>query len=341
MKEKLNLLNKIIAENQRFVLLSHIYTDGDALGSLLSFYYYLKEQGKEVQIFVPGKIPEKYNYLHGKRFINRLPLPAARKAIRQAQVLLIMDISALDRLADYYDAVMDSTACKVCIDHHPIRETGLELCIVDSKRIATAEIIYLYFLQQQVKISLPMAEALYTAILSDSGSFRFKGTGAFTLEMAARMAALGVDPAQIYTRIYEKASHQQLRAWGQLLAEMQSDGFFVWAVVSRKFLDEHQLTLEEIDGLIDIMRKDGRAGVFAVFVEKTPREILVGLRSRNGVDVGLLARSFGGGGHLNAAGFTAEKSLQEVISETRIALKKMQGMTNVKERTNSSEYFKT
>jgi phosphoesterase RecJ-like protein len=322
MKKKFKRLTKIIEQNQNFVLSSHIHTDGDALGSLLALYYHLKDLGKDAHIFVPGTIPQKYKYLGVNKLINKKRHPQALKLIEQTDVIFILDISALDRLDVYYGPIIKSQALKVCIDHHPINGDKVDLCLADETRIATAEIIYEYFLQNKIAVTFSMAEALYTAILSDSGSFRFFGTSAFTLQMAANLVNQGVDPVKIYSNIFENASHRQLRAWGRILTELKSDGFFEWAAVSQQFLKENRLNFEEINGIIDIMRKDGKAQVFAVFVEKSEQEVMVGLRSRNGVDVGGIARSFGGGGHFHAAGFTSFLSLQETIEDTQRTIEK-------------------
>ena len=324
MKNKFRLLNNIIKENNNFVLLSHVHTDGDALGSLLAFYHYLTDLGKTARVFVPGDVPPKYDYLKTGQFVNKLPVQQAIQQIRQSRVIIVLDISAADRLDVYFDAVQQASAIKVCIDHHPLKKAQADLYLIDTTRIATAEIIYAYLRYSGVDISYAIAEALYTAILSDSGSFRFTGTSAYTLQMAAELAALGVDPSKIYSRVYENANQRQLKAWGKLLSKMQSDDYFCWTAVSQTFLQKNKISLEEIDGLIDIMRKDGEALIFAVFVEKAQHEILVGLRSKNGVDVGEIARSFGGGGHFHAAGFTGRKSLQEVIEETRVKIKQTQ-----------------
>ena len=138
--------------------------------------------------------------------------------------------------------------------------------------------------------------------------------------MAADLIGRGVDPVSTYSNIFENASRRQLKAWGKILINLQTDGDYEWAEISRQFLKENKLHLEDINGLIDIIRKDGQSQVFAVFIEKSEQEIMAGLRSRNGVDVGEIARGFGGGGHFHAAGFTSFSSLNETVEKTRKAV---------------------
>jgi len=320
MKNKFKQLKKIIKENQNFILCSHIHSDGDALGSSLALYYHLKELGKEAHIFIPGNIPQKYKFLGVNKLVNKKKPAQALKLIEKADVVIILDISSLKRLDIYYEPVMESSAKKICIDHHPISDDNVDLLIADDSRIAAAELIYEYFLHVKADISFKTAQALYTGVLSDSGSFRFFGTSAFTMRMASDLIGRGVDPVSTYSNIFENASKGQLQAWGKILTNLQTDGIFEWAEVSRQFLKENKLHLEDINGLIDIIRKDGQSQVFAVFVEKSEQEIMAGLRSRNGVDVGQIARGFGGGGHFHAAGFTSFTSLNETVESTRKAV---------------------
>lgn len=316
MKEKYDQLNKLIAEQQNFVLISHVNTDGDALGSLIACYYFLKKNNKQAHILVPGEIPARYAFLNTSRLINQQPSAESKQLIARADAVIILDVSDLRRMEEYYEAVMNSAAVKICIDHHPIKGEGMDFCLTDTSRIATAEIIYDFLKHVGAEIDYPMAEALYTAILSDSGSFRFQGTSRFTLQMAADLLGLGIEPSELYSRVYEQAEHRQLRAWGELLYSSHNDGFISWVAVSEKWLKKWDFSLDKLDGLIDIMRRDKEATVFAVFVEKEAQETIVGLRSKNGFDVGNIARRMGGGGHYHASGFTAAKALEEVIGET-------------------------
>ncbi len=316
MKSKIEKLKNIIDQNRCFVLASHVHTDGDALGSLIAFYHYLNELGKEAYLFVPGDIPEKYEYLGTNQLINRGNRREHIRLIGKADVFLVLDISSTARLDIYYEAFKKCSAIKICIDHHPIKDDEYDMKIVDSEKVATAEIIYDIFRKWGKDISKPMAEALYSAILSDSGSFRFQGTSAHTMDMAARLIEAGADPVQIYAHIFESATIKQLRAWGDALTRMRSDGLFAWISIRQEWLEERRLSLEEVNGLINIMRQDRKNSVFAVFVEKNAHEIMVGLRSKNGINVGRLARQMGGGGHFHAAGFTANKPIDEVVEET-------------------------
>ncbi len=309
-------LKQIIDAHRSFVLISHIHTDGDALGAIMAFYHYLQSQNKTVQAIIPGKLPERYRFLQIHQAINRHSKAQLRRIVDQAEVILILDISALERMDEWYQPVVASKALKVCIDHHPDMCEKVDLKIIDVERIATCEIIYEFFKQQQIEISNEMALALYTGILSDSGGFRFEGTSERTLAIAAELAQKNIDPAWVYRQVYEYSSKDQLRFWGHVLSSLQSEGIIDWAVVPKETLQKFNVTIEEMNGLIDIIRRDASAQIFAMFVEKRNGQVMVGLRSKNGFDVGHVARLFGGGGHFHAAGFSSNLPLGQVVKQT-------------------------
>ena len=311
-----NRIGKLIETNSRFVLLSHIYTDGDALGPLIALNHYLKHKGKEVSVYVPSEVPEKYRFLNTKEIVNQGSRAEQASEIAHAEVIFILDISALKRLDIYFDEVKNSAAVKIVIDHHPVDTDWTDIAVVNEHKIATAELIYelLHYLNAEITYSIALP--LYTAILSDSGSFRFFKTGASTFRMAAELVDAGVEPAKIYSYVFETAHTNQLRSWGTLLTHIQRDEKRSWLLVRQDFMQSRGLGLHEVEGLIDIIRRDGEANVVIVFVEKDVNEILVGLRSKDSFNVGKIARYFGGGGHFHAAGFTSSYTLNDTVEMT-------------------------
>lgn len=320
--ETFKKIKNLIETHKRFVLLSHIHTDGDALGSLIGLQHYLESVGKEVSTFVPGEIPEKYLFLDTGRRINQGLTDQQTIKIAHAEVIFILDISNLKRLDKYYEGVKKSTAQKIMIDHHPAKQEWTQIALIDTQRIATAEMIYDLLKFLKADISIEIAIALYTAILSDSGSFRFFNTSPQTFQMAAELVDKGVEPADTYSKVYETARAGQLKAWGILLSKLQQSDGCTWIEVPQSFMSRHKLQLHEVDGLIDILRRENSAQVFMVIVEKERNEILVGLRSKDYVDVGKIARGFGGGGHFHASGYTSGLTLSETVQQTLFVINK-------------------
>jgi phosphoesterase RecJ-like protein len=327
--QKLQAVHDLVRQKQSFAIISHIHSDGDALGSCFALSLHLKRLNKEVRVLIPGKIPTKYAFLDVTANLDRIDDKQAEQYIARCDIIFILDISAPDRMDIYQNAVLGSSAQKVWIDHHPLRCPQDGICLVDTQRIATAEILYRYFKQFQIAIDQEMAVALYTAIVSDSGGFRFQGVSSFTFSMAAELTALGVDPSVIYRRLFETSYHHQIRAWGEILQGMRQQENISYAIVTRELMQRYQIGPDELDGLIDFMRKDGGSEVFMVFVEKEAQQTQVGLRSRNGYNVGRIAENLGGGGHFHAAGFTiaagVNAAVQRTISEVNAVHNKQQG----------------
>lgn len=317
-------IQSMIDAYQSFFLISHIHTDGDALGSILAFYHYLIRLGKKVEAAVPGEIPAQYKFLPGIKTVNRLNEQETLEYIHQAEVTFILDISALERMERWYEPVMQSKAIKICIDHHPGSCLNVDFAFIDDRRIATAEIIYEFFQTIGAELNKEIALNLYTGILSDSGSFRFEGTSTFTLAMAAELTKFGIDPARIYRQVYEHSNKAQLRFWGHVLSNIQWEDHIDWAVVTRQTMGRFGVTIEDMNGLVDIIRRDATADVFIMFVENSNKEIMVGLRSKNGFNVREIARMFGGGGHFHAAGFSSFQPMETVVEQTLKAIKEKQ-----------------
>ena len=315
-EQKFNELYHLIQKNQRIILTSHVYTDGDAMGCLIALYDYLSSIDKDVEIIIPGEVPPKYAYLNPEQIINRTTNFEAEYKISNAQLIIIVDVSSLKRLNGLYSAVKESKAKKVCIDHHPFEGDWIDLDIVDTGRVATGELVFQFFKLNNIDIKPLMAKALYTAILSDSGSFRFQRTDAFTFTMAADLVNAGAIPAELYGHLYENSTQHQLQAWGEILKNVQSRNKLSWLSVPKQLFTDYNISKEEIDGIIDILRKIKDADVVLVFIEKSEDEIIVGMRSKNGFDVGDFARRFGGGGHKHAAGFQQNNALKDVIENT-------------------------
>ena len=131
-------LYEIVKKSNRFVLFSHIHSDGDAIGSVCAFYQSLAGRSKDVTALIPGKIPEKYHFLDTKSMINILSEEESLKKIESADVIIILDISSTKRLGRWYEAVIKSPAIKIAIDHHPLNPQGMDFSIVNTDKIATA-----------------------------------------------------------------------------------------------------------------------------------------------------------------------------------------------------------
>lgn len=289
-----------IANASKIVLTTHIRPDGDALGSLLGLYHYLLAAGKKVSMLLDDDVPPMYRFLPGFEHISR------PDAGRRADLLIILDASDEDRIGGVKDMVKGPT---LNIDHH-VSNTGFaDFSWVDSQAAATGEMILQLLLKNQADISPDIAACLYTAIATDSGFFRYANTTADTFRHAARLVEHGARPQEVSEHLEAKPLASVL-ALGKVLAtlEMHAANRVACLTLTKDIMEEIK---EYSEGLVNYPRNIEGVEVAIMFKEADDDNVRVSFRSR-GVDVCKLAMSFGGGGHVRAAGCTVKGRIQGV-----------------------------
>ncbi len=286
---------------------THIRPDGDALGSLLGLTLALKKQGKRVAPLCADPPPENYLFLPGADRISSSP------PTWKAQLGLVVDCDGLTRLGSI-QPIFDILPHLVDIDHHHTDHAFGEYRLVDSRAGATAEIICYLLKGMEVEVSPDIATCLYTAILTDTGRFCFGNTTSHSLRIAAEMVEAGANPHQIARRIYEKRSMEATHLLGLALSRLSSDleGQVVSVMLTREDFEQTEAAPSDTEGIIDHLRAIGGPRVALLLVEPQNGGVRVSLRSDGSVDVSEIALSFGGGGHMMAAGCTVEGKAEEV-----------------------------
>lgn len=308
-----------IKRNQSFFLASHTHPDGDAIGSLLALGLALKSMGKDVRLFNPSPIPAVYRFLPSVHMIKqRLETDAA------FDVAIILDCGDIDRIG------VDATAvCRkslvINIDHHITNTRFGDLQMIDVNACATAEIIYHLIQYLPVTIDCPIATAIYTGILTDTGSFRFSNTNRTAFAICEKMISMGADPYQVAQNVYGTYSLGRIKLLNLALdsLEISPNGSLSVMTLSQRMLQETGTQAEDIDGIINYARRIKDVKVAALIHElgdngDTPEGVTrfhVSLRSDGGADVAHIAARYGGGGHAGAAGFTTEAKLVELKKE--------------------------
>ncbi len=286
--------------------------DGDSIGSQLAFYYYLNSLGKEVTICNHDAVPAKFAFLNNSDKMTVLP------ARGHYDVLVILDCSNPGRLG--WDISTVSASSIINIDHHRDNTRFGSINIVETAAAAVGEIIYDYF--QHCAVSFPphVAESLYTAIMTDTGGFRFSNTNSRILRKCADLADRGADCAKVYERVY--ASHSQsalllqARIWSTL--HFLLDGRVCVMEMPYSLVGELGAQYSDSEGMSDYTST--AEGVYVgMLVKHNENETHFSLRSKGKIDVGKIAQKIpGGGGHSNAAGCTIdlpyEQALQKMLS---------------------------
>ncbi len=303
------MIKQQIAEQIRthhsFLIVAHENPDGDAVGSTLGLALALMEMGKEVTAYNSDGVPETMRFLPQSRLI-RSRIPAAARY----DVVFVLDSGDLERCGL---PVLDLSDTLINIDHHPHSSFG-DLCYLDTEASATAVLIYRLLQECRHPISLAVAKALYLGILSDTGSFRYSSANQEAFAISGELIALGIDPWETASNLYESYAPQRMRLLGLVLPtlEISACGRYASMVMQREDLRQAEALEEHADGFVNYPRAVRGVEVAVFFSQRAAEQYKISFRSRGAVDVGNLSRQLGGGGHHNAAGALISAPLPQV-----------------------------
>lgn len=304
MKQSFQSCKKIFQSKSTFVLTTHINPDGDGLGSEVALALYLTGKGKSVAIINQSETPAYYKFIHALFPIATFSREKHGTIIRDADVIVALDTNSPSRFAALKEYVLESRAQKICIDHHLDREEFADLYLIDEQATATGEIVYnlLKFMDSDA-ITKPIAEALYAAIMTDTGSFRFPKTDIETHHIIAELLSHGVDPSEIYQKIFEEGPVNKLKLLGRALSSLSvmHEGRVASMALLRKDFSETETAEEDTDNMINHAMSIGGVRVGLMFIE-LENGVKVSFRSKGDIAINALAKEFGGNGHKNAAG---------------------------------------
>jgi phosphoesterase RecJ-like protein len=295
---------RIIDEKKSFVVTTHVNPDGDGIGSEVALASYLKKRGKHVSIINHSETPPNYTFLDPKNEILHFDSSLHSETVRHADVIFILDANQLSRLRSMEPYVKESKAVKICIDHHLDKDDFADLYLIDEPATATGEILYhlLKYLDADA-IDKEIAQALYAAIMTDTGSFRFPKTDPEIHQIAADLIRAGADPAVVFQEVYEMGSANTLQLLGRSLASLKTthDGRVAYMVITRQMFEETATEEYQTDNFVDYTMRIGGVQIGLLFNE-LPDGVKISFRSKGEIPVNELAKEFGGNGHLNAAG---------------------------------------
>ncbi len=308
-RSKFEEIGRILREHQRFAVLSHVRPDGDALGSQLALALSLKQLGKEVRVWNEDGMLEKYSFLPRAELLTKPPSTS-----EVVDVAIALDTAIQNRLGTALAAVR-SAKIWVNIDHHLSNPCYGDVVYVDPVAPATAEIVFRLIKSQGLPFNHDIAENLYAAISTDTGSFQYPQTSAHTFEIAAELIRAGLDVGRLSQQLYENYPRRRLELLRELLRTMRFEhgGRIASFSLSARTATELGVLPEDNEGLIDHLRAI-RGVIVAVFFEELAEgKVRVSMRSKSdAVDVCAICQKFGGGGHTLAAGARVRGTLAEV-----------------------------
>jgi len=302
-------IGRVLREHNKFAVLSHVRPDGDALGSTLALALSLKGLGKEVRAWNEEGMLEKYNFLAQAELLTEPPSEP-----EDFDVVVALDTAVQNRLGTTASAVRHAKLW-INIDHHPSNPRYGDLVYIDPTAPATGQILFEFLTNQNFPITPEIAENLYAAISTDTGSFQYPNTTVRTFEIAAELVRCGVEVGRISQLLYENFPRRRIELLRELLGTMQfgCDRKLAWFSLSKAAALALGVIPEDNEGLIDHLRATRGVIVAIFFEELIDGKVRVSMRSKNEVvDVCAICTQFGGGGHVLAAGARVRGTLPEV-----------------------------
>lgn len=303
MKKVLAAIKKVVKGAKSALVVSHVDPDGDSIGSMLALGMILNELGLSTDFYSEDGVPKVYQFLPGTEKVRTLI------SSRHYDLLFAVDASDIKRLGD---KLLPKEISKVVIniDHHPDNTHYGDINYVE-KSSSTAELVYKLAKYLKVKINRKIAENLYVALITDTGNYRYENTSVATFAMAGDLLKAGVDTHEITTRIYDTKSIASIRIQAAVLSNLETspDRKVVWATVTREMMERIGAKGEDLVGLVDQIRSIEGVAVAIVFREEDEK-VKVNFRSKGKINVSEIAKRFGGGGHIRAAGAILHEDIE-------------------------------
>jgi bifunctional oligoribonuclease and PAP phosphatase NrnA len=293
-----------IRQRQRFVVTSHARPDGDGIGSALACAEILRRMGKQADVVVHDGVPRIYQSLP---FADRVMQAEAAPA-HDAAILLECDSIQRTQLQGLENSFL------INIDHHASGRNFAQVNWIDPNAMATAELVYRMAAVAGVPLDAGIATCLYTALMTDTGSFMFEGTNEQTFALARTLVQAGADPVQCARHIYFGHSTTKLRLLGAALSNLHREGPLAWIWVTQEQMLRYGAREEDCEGLVNYVLSIGDVQVAIFFRELANQRYRVSLRSKGEVNVSTVAEHFGGGGHKCASGCSVEGPLSVAVA---------------------------
>jgi phosphoesterase RecJ-like protein len=307
-----------LREHDRFLVVTHENPDGDALGSLLAATLALRQLGKDAAMYLPGTtpLPAEYDFMPLDDLVREAPADAAER------VLLAVDCAKAERIGD--DQAVSRAPLVLDVDHHHDNTRFGDLNLIVADASSTGEVLRDLFEELGIELTPSLAEPLYVALVTDTGRFQYANTTPKALRLAAELVEAGANIHEVFQQVYESVDFAKLKLLARALdrAEVLEGGRMVSSHLLRTDFAEAGAAEPYSEGIIDYLRAVEGAEL-AVLIREQLNEAAHAhkgsLRSSiDELDVSAIARRFGGGGHRQAAGFSTDLPLEEIVEQIRL-----------------------
>lgn len=322
LKSSYETLVPLLRRLSKFVVTTHVNPDADGLGCEIALAEWLASSGKQVAVVNHSETPEVFRFLDPNERIQTFDPARHGRLLAEAEIIAVVDTNHPERLRSMQRDVVASRAIKICIDHHLEPAAFADHYVLDDDATSTGEILYKILIELNGAALSPLiAQALYAAIMTDTGSFRYPRVDPDTHRIAAHLIECGADPVSIYAQIYERWSNGRIHLLGEMLAGLSTaaGGTIAHVTITREMLTRTGTNEDDTDNFTTYpMSINGvRAGI--LFLELSDG-IKISFRSKGDIPINELAKQFGGNGHKNAAGARVTgRPLLEVRAEVLAA----------------------
>jgi len=296
--QEIQQVHALLGAHSKFIITTHIFPDGDGLGSEIALKHFLEKQGKQVVIINPDPTSERYLFIDPKREITQLEEARKNFPLEQFEVLIILDTSTRNRMGRVAELLNVKHLKVISLDHHETEGDVPGLLINNKGASAIGEMVYDVIKESGMEMDNSITLPLYISIVSDTGSFSFANTTSRCLKIAGDLLEKGVDAAAIRGAIFESNSLNQIMLLGECLNHVTTeyDGRILLMQVTLDQLAHYGLTHRDVYFYVDILRTIGRAELIAFFKEIGKDRVEISFRSRNNeLDVAATAEKIGGG----------------------------------------------
>jgi phosphoesterase RecJ-like protein len=306
-------LHEVIEQFDHFLLTSHIFPEGDSLGSEVALALHLRDRGKSVYVLNPTPPRQCYRFLLESFPIHHLGENGRSAYPDQTEVLIALDVGQWEYMGALGAILREADHCRVAIDHHHPSPDFAEIELIDPEASSTGEMVYQFLRWSAARISPEIANALYASVMFDTGGLRLPQTKNRTVLIAADLLRQGAHHATVMRSIFQSETFERVDLYRRALELLQQeqDGRIAWISIPDKIFAETGTTVQDADGILDNLLSIQEIDVCVLFREVAGSGIRVTFRSKGRHDVGTLASRLGGGGRPTAAGLYLSGHMRE------------------------------
>ena len=311
-------LHNTINSSAKIMLSTHENPDGDGLGSATAAWHYLTQIGKDCRLIHISDLPMEYEFLNPDNIIETYNSEIHDTWISQADLAIIFDVGDFNRLRQVGEKITSNSVKAINIDHHPdLNDKRFTKNYIQMTAAATGEMVYDFLKSANVDLTLAMANGIYTAVMTDTGSFCYSNTNQKCHQIAIECLEVGVDTSKIYQIVYENRTSGQVKLLADIINNLDysTNRELAWFTISQEMMKNANANKKDIDGFSNFVRTIRGVEVALMIFENTNGTCRINFRSKGKYIINTIAKSLGGGGHKFAAGAIKNGNLVDVLDE--------------------------